>query len=103
MSIIEPAAIQIRFKGSKGVLALDPEMDANSIILRRSMIKFQGNSDNMEIEILDYNKFRGGYLNRQIILLLITLGVKDKAFIDLQHEYLEDLKNCELKDASIFK
>ena len=84
-------------------MALDPEMDGNTVVLRRSMIKFQGNNDNMEIEILDYNKYRGGYLNRQIILLLITLGVKDKAFIDLQHEYLEDLKNCELKDASIYK
>jgi RNA-dependent RNA polymerase len=67
------------------------------------MIKFEGNNDIDEIEILDYNKYRGGYLNRQIILLLITLGVKEQVFIDMQHEYLEDLKNCELKDASIYK
>lgn len=38
----------------------------NTIVLRRSQVKFsppQGKYDK-EIEILDYNKYRGGYLNR---------------------------------------
>lgn len=42
-----------------------------------------------KLEILEYNKFRGGFLNRQIIMLLLTLGVKDEAFIELQEEYLK--------------
>lgn len=96
-----PSALQIRMGGAKGVLAMDPYLDDNKIYLRKSMIKFDGKND--ILEILDYSKFRGGYLNRQIILLLLTLGVKNQVFIDLQNEYIKSLDKCQLKDASIFK
>lgn len=47
------------------------------IMLRESMVKFNPykNEYGQSLEILDYNKFRGGYLNRQIIILLLTLGI----------------------------
>ena len=96
------SAIQIRFGGAKGVLAKDPYMEEkNTILLRPSMIKFKAKY--MDLEILDYNKYRGGYLNRQIILLLITSGVNPQVFRDLQDEYLSSLDNCTLKDANIFQ
>ena len=96
------SAIQVRFGGAKGVLSADPEMvHKNTIILRDSMVKFQAQYE--DLEILDYNKYRGGYLNRQIILLLITLGVDQNIFKELQAEYLNDLNKCTLKDANIFQ
>lgn len=96
------SAVQIRFGGAKGVLAVDPEMkEKRTIYLRPSMIKFDGKYANLEL--LDYNKYRGGYLNRQIILLLLTLGIKGEVFKELQSEYLQDLDNAKLKDANIFQ
>jgi RNA-dependent RNA polymerase len=59
-------AIQIRFGGAKGVLVIDENLPNNTIELRKSMVKFDppGGKYDEEIEILDINKFRGGYLNR---------------------------------------
>lgn len=96
------SAVQIRFGGAKGVLAVDPEMKENrTIFLRPSMIKFDGKYEHLEL--LDYNKYRGGYLNRQIILLLLTLGIKAEVFKELQSDYLKDLESAKLKDANIFQ
>jgi len=63
------SAIQIRYHGAKGVLLLNDDLPDNTIELRKSMIKFKptlsndGNYTNL-ISLLDYNKYRGGYLNR---------------------------------------
>jgi RNA-dependent RNA polymerase len=32
------------------------------------------------LDILDYNKFKAGFLNRQIIILLKTLGIRETVF-----------------------
>jgi RNA-dependent RNA polymerase len=100
-------AVQIRFGGTKGVLAYDPELEAidnkeDVMILRESMIKYKSTYMD-DIEVLDYNKYRAGYLNRQIILLLLTLGIKPHIFKDLQNEYIDSLENVALVDASIYK
>ena len=86
--------------GAKGVLAISLDLPPSTINLRPSMIKFESGYD--ILELLDLNKFRGGYLNRQIMLLLLTLKVPEKVFEDLQKEYLEALDKAQLKDASIF-
>ena len=63
---------QIRFQGSKGILALDPELQKNTIVLRKSMVKFECfvPSANYYMDVLDQNSHKSGYLNRQIICLL---------------------------------
>ena len=48
------------------------------------MIKFK--SDPTDLEILEFNRYRPGFLNRQIIILLKSLRVSDSAFEELQHE-----------------
>ncbi|CAD8089201.1 unnamed protein product [Paramecium primaurelia] len=102
------SAIQIRYHGAKGVLLLNDDLPDNTIELRKSMIKFNpslsndGNYTNM-ISLLDYNKYRGGYLNRQIIILLVTLGIQENVFMQLQYEYLEKIKNLSAIDSSIYK
>lgn len=50
------------------------------------MVKFGAAYE--DLEIMYFNKFRSGYLNRQIILLLVSLGVKEEVFQQLQDEYL---------------
>ena len=48
--------------------------------------------------MLDYNKYRAGFLNRQIIVLLSTLGVSDMHFEQLYKEYLEMIKEEGLEE-----
>ncbi|CAD8165052.1 unnamed protein product [Paramecium pentaurelia] len=102
---IKISAVQIRYEGAKGLLVLDENLEQKTIVLRRSMIKYnpaKGGYPN-KIQILDFNKFRGGYLNRQIIILLLTLKVKDNVFQELQDEYLKRIEELQMKDASIYK
>eukprot|EP00828_Plagiopyla_frontata_P043393 TRINITY_DN6753_c0_g2_i1.p1 TRINITY_DN6753_c0_g2~~TRINITY_DN6753_c0_g2_i1.p1 ORF type:complete len:522 (+),score=59.67 TRINITY_DN6753_c0_g2_i1:290-1855(+) len=96
------SAIQIRYQGAKGVLASLPTLPTNTIILRESMIKFK-KAPIANLEVLEFNKYRPGFLNRQIIILLLTLGVPDSAFVELQQEAIQDLHNFNLKDRNIFK
>ncbi|CAK92037.1 unnamed protein product (macronuclear) [Paramecium tetraurelia] len=101
------SAIQVRYHGAKGVLLLNDDLPDNTIELRKSMIKFNptlmndGNYKTM-ISLLDYNKFRGGYLNRQIIILLVTLGIQEEVFMQLQREYLHKIANLSAVDSSIY-
>ena len=74
------SAIQIRYKGAKGILVVNPRIKEKKIILTKSMIKYVvNNSDN--IEICRFAKYSTGFLNLQIIILLIINGVnKNKIF-----------------------
>ncbi len=83
------------------MLALDPTLPGAQIILRESQVKYETKYN--RFEILDRNKYRAGYLNRQIITLLSSLGVPDQVFRDLQNEYLQSLEELSLKDSSIYK
>ena len=83
-------AFQVRIGGIKGVVALDPSLEGKKLCYRDSMQKFH--SQHRGLEVLNVAQFRYGYLNRQIILLLSTLGVKDPVFRKLQNDYLDSLK-----------
>lgn len=80
------SVVQVRYKGAKGVLALDTRLPINTIQLRGSMIKYQcpDSETNKYLDILDWNKYKPGFLNRQTIILLRTLGIEDKQFQRLQ-------------------
>lgn len=82
------SAFQIRIGGVKGILAVDPEIrEKESIHVRPSMIKFE--STDTELGIIRCSSFSQGYLNRQIIVLLSSLGVPNSIFIDMA---LDELK-----------
>lgn len=52
-----PSAFQFRLGGCKGVLAVDPKLEGQSIQIRPSMKKFE--SDHLEnVEIISYAKPR---------------------------------------------
>ena len=76
------SAIQIRFMGCKGVLAVDPFLENDSIYIRESQIKF--NTDDTSLNVCSISNYKEASLNRQFIILLSSLGVKDEIFIAIQ-------------------
>ncbi|KAL9255376.1 RNA-dependent RNA polymerase 1-like protein [Drosera capensis] len=83
-----PSAYQIRYGGFKGVVAIDPT-SSMKLSLRSSMCKFE--SAEMKLDVLSYTKYQPCYLNRQLITLLSTLGVKDFVFVKKQREAINQL------------
>ena len=78
-----PSAFQIRYGGYKGVVAVDPT-SSMKLSLRDSMCKYQ--SENKKLDVLAWSKYQPCFLNRQLITLLSTLGVKDHVFERKQKE-----------------
>lgn len=69
------------------------------------MKKYDCNHSNAKkhLDILDWNKYKAGFLNRQTIILLKSLGVSNETFMDLQKDYIKDIQSLTYKECSIFK
>ncbi|RIA98947.1 RNA dependent RNA polymerase-domain-containing protein [Glomus cerebriforme] len=100
-----PSVFQFRYGGCKGVVAVDPSLEGDVLCIRPSQEKFEAPSSILEIVKTVKNPLPG-HLNRQIILLLSTLGVQNEVFIELQNEMRTDIDSMmidEVKACGIVK
>lgn len=89
--------------GAKGMISLDTRLKGHAVLLRPSMIKFEG-STSLDIE------FCGAalrplpmFLNRQLIKILEDMGVEDSWFLDLQTQEVENLRRVTATAANAAK
>ncbi|KAK8017878.1 hypothetical protein PG993_014204 [Apiospora rasikravindrae] len=85
-----PSVFQIRYRGYKGVVTVDPTMREGPTWLkfRKSMKKFSGGED-LAFSVVDYSKpYAFGHLNDEVVVLLHSLGISSATLLRKQHEHL---------------
>ncbi len=85
------SSFQIRFAGFKGVVAVDPNLTNKKLQFRESMKKFESGYN--RLDLLNVAEYIPCYLNRQVIIILSSLGIKDSVFLDLLDKTLKILSN----------
>ncbi|KAH9071049.1 RdRP-domain-containing protein [Lactarius deliciosus] len=85
---VRPSAYQFRFLGYKGVVVIDSRLKGIKMRLRKSQRKFPvPNVSEAEFEIArSFDYPNAVHLNRPAVMALEDLGVKKKAFVDLQED-----------------
>lgn len=84
-----PSLYQFRLGGCKGVLALSPDAKDRQIHVRPSQEKF--GAIHQGLEVIRFSSFAVASLNRQLILILSTLGVEDDVFVQKLKNMLREL------------
>ncbi|KAL1640179.1 hypothetical protein SLS58_007130 [Diplodia intermedia] len=78
--------------GAKGMVSLDNRLQGEQLILRPSMVKFEG-SKTWDIEVCGANfKPLPMYLNRSLVKILEDLGVPAKNFLELEDQMIEQIR-----------
>ncbi|KAJ1569987.1 hypothetical protein HK096_007124, partial [Nowakowskiella sp. JEL0078] len=90
-------AFQFRMSGCKGMLAVNPNIPESQIHIRPSQKKFEVLNATPTLEIIRTSFYSPGFLNRQFVLLLETLGVPKDVFLELKDLMVEHLDGM-LKD-----
>ena len=89
-----PSCFQGRFLGCKGVWTTMWDDYSGTIYCRDSQIKFEVEKKNENFfELCDYSRYIQSYLNRQIILLLNSLGISDDKFMKKLTDYKSKLND----------
>jgi hypothetical protein len=78
--------------GAKGMISLDTRLEGDALLLRDSMIKYEGSTSN-DIEICEASyRPLPAYLNRQLIKIMEDMGVDENWFLKLQAQEVERLR-----------
>ncbi|KAK7219088.1 hypothetical protein V2G26_007091 [Clonostachys chloroleuca] len=100
-----PSVFQIRYRGYKGVVTVDPRLARGKTCLkmRKSMRKFSGGEDH-SFAVVDYSKpFVYGFLNDETTLLLHALGVSRETLVAKQAEHIQLLSDSTSDFRSAFQ
>ena len=92
LGVDAPSLYQFRMGGCKGVLAVDPTVKGRTVHIRPSQKKFE--SDFNQLEIIRVSSFSTAFLNKQIIMVLTTLGVDDKVFVNKTKQQLMEINHA---------
>lgn len=100
-----PSAFQVRLGGAKGVLVVsdlgNPDISREeAVVLRKSMSKFSSNHTMLEI-VACAGKSEA-YLTRQSVLILNDLGINEDVFMEMQEEFLSDLRSLIASDSGAY-
>ncbi|GBM93163.1 RNA-dependent RNA polymerase 1 [Araneus ventricosus] len=98
----KPSAFQIRFKGCKGMIAENPNLEGRKLVIRPSMEKFSCDSSNL-LEIVKISAPRALFLNRPLITILEQLGVQTNVFLKLQIDMVLNLTNSLIYERKAWK
>ncbi|KAL8708247.1 MAG: hypothetical protein Q9220_006824 [cf. Caloplaca sp. 1 TL-2023] len=96
-----PSVFQFRMGGCKGILAVSPDSKHQEISIRESQYKFAARHEGLEI--IRWSQFAAANLNRQIIVVLSSLGVGDDIFVKKQKNQLLDLEVAMTNDQVALK
>lgn len=91
---LKPTALQIRFQGSKGMVALDPRLNGRRLMIRPNMKKFEvpkSETSNLEICGAAFKPLPM-VLNRQFIKIFEDLNVPYDVFKELQDKAIDRLR-----------
>lgn len=87
-----PSVCQFRMGGCKGVLAVDPNIKGKEVHIRPSQRKFEALCKGLEF--IRFSSFATPFFNRQIIIVLSSLGVPDDVFIAKQQAMLSSYESA---------
>lgn len=89
----KPVVLQIRYRGAKGVVSLDPGLEGEQLHIRKSMKKYVAEASWNDLEICGAgHKPLPMCLNHQYIKILEDLGVPHKNFLSILEEAKQELK-----------
>ncbi|XP_022658099.1 uncharacterized protein LOC111249053 isoform X2 [Varroa destructor] len=94
-----PCAFQIRYRGAKGMVAVDPNLKGRRLVLRKSMVKFECDTSD-SFEVIKVSEERNVTLNRQIITILEQMGVKTNVFLHYQERNILDFTDALLMESA---
>ncbi|KAJ5692367.1 hypothetical protein N7462_001790 [Penicillium macrosclerotiorum] len=92
-----PSAYQFRLDGCKGMLTLSSQPGPSEVQIRPSQRKFE--TKHGGLEIIRWSHFSAAALNRQLILVLSTLGVPDRIFHDKLNVMLDGFNKAMYNDS----
>ncbi|OQR78246.1 RNA-dependent RNA polymerase 2-like [Tropilaelaps mercedesae] len=82
-SELQPSALQIRYRGCKGMVSLDLSLKGRALVLRKSMLKFRCDSPR-KLEVIKWSAPMVMFLNRPLISILEHHNIGVEVFLRLQ-------------------